>query len=380
MQTKLISVIVGQLILSGVVAAQRSDDSTIARYLRERSQTPVEYVISKAATHRITVIGEGHWLKQDVNLVEALIPQLQKADIDLASELFPASEQTVIDNLITTSSWNEQTANAVMRSASWPYREYRDLLRAAWSVNQNAQRKIKIVALGPPEDWRNSLLPRGITYESFMADLVNKHVSETRRRVVVYCGMHHAFTRYYQAELDNAGNARAYMDRMGNILSRRFGQQVFLIALHKPVWCGNPAAPSYSYCLPFTGRLDCEASKVGRSIGFDVIGSPLADLRFPSDDYYSYGHSDLRFVDYTDGYIWSGPIESFQSVAIIPLNEYATDSIAMKQVTQSNPFNDEKAVSAERLAEIWAQQTETIRDLLANRKWKHLVDWKRRCP
>ena len=77
------------------------------------------------------------------------------------------------------------------------------------------------LALSPPLDWRKVLLPRGQTYESFMADLVSKHLKEARRNLLVYCGMHHAFTRYYQAELDKDAKARAYMDRMGNILSRR---------------------------------------------------------------------------------------------------------------------------------------------------------------
>jgi hypothetical protein len=265
----------------------------------------------------------------------------------------------------------------VMRAASWPYQEYRYLLRAAWSANQGVQRGIKILALGPPPDWRNVLLPRGITYDAFMADLVTRHVGETRRRVVVYCGMHHAFTRYYQAELNNAGRASGYMDRLGNILSRRFGEQVFLIALHKPIWCGNPAQPSY--CLPFGGRIDCEAARIGRPIGFDVVGSPLADMRFEPGDYYVYGHPALRFVDYADGYIWSGPIESFRPVTIIPLREYAPDGAAMGQVSHSNPFNDEVDVSVKRLQEIWAQQTEAIRDIIANRKWKHLAGWQSRC-
>lgn len=365
------------LILTYVGTAYSQTDSTVATYLLKQSQKPVEYVLTKATSHRITIIGEGHWLQQDVNLVAALIPLLNKADMDLATEMFPASEQSRIDELITAAKWNGQAANAVMRAASWPYQEYRDLLRVAWSANQGAARRIKILALGPPEDWRRVLLPRGETYESFMADLITKHIKDSSRRLVVYCGMHHAFTRYYQAELSNDGKARAYMDRMGNILSRRFGEQVFLIALHKPIWCGSPAQPAY--CLPFGGRVDCEAAKVGRPRGFDVVGSPLAELPFEPVDYYAYGHTALRFVDYTDGYVWSGPLESFRPVTIIPINEYAPDASSMEQVAHSNPFNNEADVSVKRLQEIWVQETAANRDLLSVRKWKHLVGWQSRC-
>jgi hypothetical protein len=365
------------LILTYVGTAYSQTDSTVATYLLKQSQKPVEYVLTKATSHRITIIGEGHWLQQDVNLVAALIPLLNKADMDLATEMFPASEQSRIDELITAAKWNDQSANAVMRAASWPYQEYRDLLHAAWSANQSAPRRIKILALGPPEDWRKVLLPRGETYETFMADLITQHIKDSSRRLVVYCGMHHAFTRYYQAELNNDGKARAYMDRMGNILSRRFGEQVFLIALHKPTWCGNHKQPSY--CLPFAGRIDCEAAKVGHPIGFDIVGSPLAALPFEPGDYYAYGHTALRFVDYSDGYVWSGPLESFRPVTIIPLSEYARDASSMEQVAHSNPFNNEADVSVKRLQEIWTQETAANRDLLSVRKWKHLVGWQSRC-
>nr|ART41054.1 L365 [uncultured bacterium] len=371
-------VIAALLVLRCFSTPHAQNDSPITAYLREHAETPVNYVMSKATSHRVTIIGEGHWLKQDVTLVAALIPLLQKADLDLAAEFFPAAEQARIDALITAAKWNEQEANAIMRAAAWPYQEYRDLLRTAWSANQGAKRTIKILALSPPLDWRKVLLPRGETYESFMADLVSKHLKEARRNLVVYCGMHHAFTRYYQAELDKDARARAYMDRMGNILSRRLGEQVFLITLHKPTWCGN--LEPRSYCLPFGGRIDCEATEVGRPLGFDVVGSPWAEMRFDRADYYAYGHVALRFVDYTDGYIWSGPLESFRPVTIIPLSEYAPDGQTREQLTHENPFNDEVNVTAKRLEEIWAQQTAANQDLLSRRNWKNLVGWQARCP
>jgi len=371
-------ILLAALVIAASVAATRTQTGPdIASYLGERAQSPVEYVLSRAASHRVTIIGEAHWLKQDPDLVAALVPHLQKAAIDLASELFPASEQSQIDAVISAPEWNEREATAVLRAADWPYREYRDILRAAWSANRKAERRISVVALGPPRDWRESLLPRGLTYDSFMADLIAKHIDGTRRPIVVYCGMHHAFTRYYQAELDLAGRAMGYMDRMGNILSRRFGDKVFLIALHKPIWCGDPEKPTY--CLPFGGRLDCAAAKAGRPIGFDVVDSPLAALAFEPGDYYGFGHPGLRFVDYTDGYVWTGPLESFRLATIIPLAEYAPDPAALAQVAHSNPFTDDTDVSPSKLAEIWARQIADNADVLAKRGWKHLAAWRSYC-
>jgi hypothetical protein len=372
------AVLVAVLALAVLAGAARGQtEAEIAADLAERGQAPLDYVLARAAAHRITLIGEAHWLKQDAELVVTLVPRLQGAAVDLALEIFPASEQDRIDRLLRAPEWSEREATAVLRAADWPYREYRDILRAAWSANRGAERPIAVLALGPARDWRESLLPRGLTYDSFMADLVAKHIGASGRPIVVYCGLHHAFTRYYQAELDLKGRAMAYMDRMGNILSRRFGEKVFLIALHKPIWCGDPEKPTY--CLPFGGRLDCAAAKAGRPVGFDVAGSPLAGLGFEPGDYYGLGHPGLRFVDYTDGYVWTGPLESFRQVTIIPLAEYAPDPAALARVAKANPFTDDRDVTPAKLAEIWAREIEENGDILGKRGWKHLSAWRSRC-
>lgn len=351
-------------------AAHADVSATMTDYLQQQSQSPADYVLSKARSHKVTIIGEAHWLKQDVSFVAALIPALHDNEVDLAVEVFPASQQGDIDQLIASPKWSSAAANAVMRAANWPYHEYRDLLRAAWLANRNSNKRINILALGPPNDWRTSLLPEGDTYDSFMADRVVQHLAKTGRSIVVYTGMHHAFTRYYQAELSLAGTATAYMDRMGNILFRRFGEQVFLIALHRPVWCGSPAEPSY--CLPFAGRIDCAASKIGRPVGFDVVDSPLSELPFERTDYYTYGHKALRFVDYTDGYVWLGGVDSFRPVRVIELEEFAPDATSLHELMKTNPFTDEENITRDRLRDIWMEQAETQQEFLARRKWMHL--------
>jgi hypothetical protein len=361
-------VLVMHLLIGSVAQADTIAD--ITDYLQQQSQSPADYVLSKASSHRVTIIGEAHWLEQDVSFVAALIPALHDAGLDLAAEVFPATQQAEIDNLITSPKWSDVRATAIMRSANWPYHEYRDLLRTAWLVNRSSGKRINILALGPPADWRTSLLPEGHTYDSFMADKVIHHLANTGRSVVVYTGMHHAFTRYYQAELSLTGKATTYMDRMGNILFRRFGEQVFLVALHRPIWCGSPAEPAY--CLPFAGRIDCAASKIGRHVGFDVVNSPLSELPFESTDYYAFGHNALRFVDYTDGYVWLGGVDSFRPVRIIALEEFAPDSASLHEVMKTNPFTDEEDVTEGRLREIWAEQDERQQEFLARRKWMHL--------
>ena len=355
---------------------QRAQDP-IREYLRTRAATPSVYVLSKLTEHRVVIVGEAHWIRHDALLVAGLVPALQAQGVDLAAEFFPASEQAAIDALLAGATWDARAANAVMRAGGWPYREYRDILEAAWSANRRGGTPIRVIALNPGEDWRATLQPRGLTYDSFMAEIVASHIAGTKRRILVYCGIHHAFTRYYQAELDLRGRAMSYMDRTGNILWRRLGAQVFLIALHKPWWCGSPEQPSY--CLPFDGVVDCAAAAVGKPMGFDVIGSPLAGLAFGPADYYAYGHPHARFADFTDGYVWPGPLESFALTRLIPLSEYAPGEAERAQVAHQNPFTDDKDVSMTRLEEIWRQEAAASANVLAKRGWSSLATWRAGC-
>jgi hypothetical protein len=349
----------------------------LAEHLRMHGRPPVDYVLATAKAHRVTILGEAHWIKQDTDLVAAIVPGLKAAGIDLAAETFPESEQPRIDALVTAQAWDETSANVVMRAGEWPYVEYRNILRAAWEANRAGDSPIRILALGPPSNWREALGPRGTTYDSFMADRVAAHITNTRRPVVVYAGVHHAFTRYYQAELSLAGKATGFMDRMGNILSRRFGEEVFLIALHKPIWCGDPEKPRY--CLPFAGRVDCAAAVSGKPVGFDIVGTPFDALPFEPGDYYRRGHPGLRFGDYADGYIWTAPLEAIRLVGVIPLDEYAPDAAARAQVAHANPFTDDKDVSEARLREVWAAESAKRADVLAARGWSHLAGWTAGC-
>lgn len=194
-------------------------------------------------------------------------------------------------------------------------------------------------------------------------------------RVVFYAGLHHAFTHYYQPELNLNGTVRSFIDRSGNILRRRLGTRVFLITLHRPFWCGSEP---WDYCLPVDGRIDCAAAVHNQPVGFDVAGSPIESASLGTQSYYSHGYPSLRLVDFTDGWVWFKPIEDYQLVSLIPLDEYAPDPAAVDEVLAHNPFSDE-AVTVERLRELWAEETLSLRDPLKRRRWQGLQGWRDLC-
>jgi hypothetical protein len=333
---------------------------------------PTDYVLARLAHRPVVILGEGHWIRHDAELVAELTPELARRRITLAMETLRASDQAAIDRLLAAPEWDERSALALQRTAAWPYREYLEILRAAWSAGRAAGEPLRIVALGPDGDWRE----RGLDYDAFMAERVLAEV-EAKRRVLVYCGIHHAFTRYHQPELDLAGFARSFMDRMGNILRRRLGERVFLITLHRPIWCGREP---WSYCLPLDGAIDCLAAPAGRALGFDVAGTELGARRIDPAVYYARGYATLRLDEMTDGYIWFEPIEAYRDVTVIPLEEIAPDAAALAEVVANNPFSDEPAASRERLEQLWREEIARRADPLTHRRWRQLSSWRARCP
>lgn len=332
---------------------------------------PVDYVLARLERHPIVILGEAHWIRHDVELVIELVPKLAERRIVLALETLPAEEQEAIDRLLGAPEWDGAGALRVQRAAAWPYRQYLDILRAAWRVNRDTPGTAHVLALGPPADWR----ARGIDYDEFLAGRVAE-VARAKQRVLVFCGLHHAFTRYHQPELDLGGRATAFMDRMGNLLRRAFGERVFLITLHRPFWCGREP---WSYCLPLDGAIDCVAARLGRPVGFDVAASPFAGLEVDPGVYYAHGYRRLRLDELTDGYLWLAPLESYRDVELIALDELAPDEAALAEVGRRNPFSNQPDLPRAALEELWRQEAARRADPLTSRRWAHLLDWRERC-
>ena len=134
---------------------------------------PANYIIEKTKQYPIVLPGEAHWIRHDAMLVSEIVPRLAEHRIVLGIETLRAGEQAVVDRLLSEPEWDEAAAMRLMRSAAWPYPEYLDILREAWKANRATAGSMRVVALGPDPDWRETLLrAKGVSYEAFMADLV----------------------------------------------------------------------------------------------------------------------------------------------------------------------------------------------------------------
>jgi len=337
---------------------------SLQEYLKTAGRPPVEYVLAKVAVYPIVILGENHWQRRDEELIVSLMPELQRRKVAYASELLDGESQASIDALLAAPAWNQVLANRIMHASNWPYVQYRDILYGAWKANRERaadSEPIVVIALGPPPDFRE----KHIDYESYMADRVMKYAPSAARHILIHCGMHHAFTRYQQIELGRmeSGRATELMDRAGNILWRRYAQNTFLVALHKADGCGGTREPFSKLCAPLNGIIDCAAERNGgQAVAFDILGSPLAETKFPPESFYAIAHPLLRTIDYADGYIWQEPVDRMTLVDLIPLGEYEPDSTA----------------DDARLAR-WKQRAEDLENPAKRTSWATLPDWRKAC-
>lgn len=343
------------------VSAVTSSADSLEQYLRTNGKPPGAYIQSKLDDHRIVILGEAHWHRDDAELVKSLLPDLRRRGVVLAAEVFAAAKQAEIDKLVLAPAWDVELANDVLRSSYWPYVQYRDILEAAWRTNREESKAppLRVIALGPPYDFRE----KKIRYDEFMVERLLEAMPSKETRALAYVGMHHAFTRYLQIDRREGGRPSQFMDRFGNILWRRFAAGIFLVALHKPDWCGPAGEWTSLLCAPFGGEIDCAGLAVGKPVAFDVLASPIAEAKFPAASFYADGHALLRFIDYADGYIWTGPIDEVRLVDLIPLAEWSPENAADE---------GERAKWEKRAADL-ANPYEL------RPSWKNLAGWRSAC-
>ena len=296
-------------------------------YLKANWKSPEDYVIEKFARYDIVFIGEFHRIKHDVELIQNLIPRLYAAGIyDLGIEFLPYEEQARINRLINSEKYDEDLARSLMFQFDpcWGYVEYMDILKKAWQLNNSLskdQPRFRIVGLNYIPDW--SVLQEKMTvnlWEKFwhkgdpdqhMAEVILKEFVAQKKKALIYSGMHHAFTKYYQPVYDFEKKVliRLHKGRMGNIIAEKIPDKVFTIFLHSP-WMAKTSFTELIY--PVGGVIDLVMAEFeDKRVGFDVKGSPFGELEDP-ETYYSIGYDRFTLSVFCDGYIFQKHFKDYQ--------------------------------------------------------------------
>lgn len=294
---------------------KNSIDASYA-YLKRHGQCPKEYIISTFDRYNYVFLGEPHWVKQDVDFVASLIPALYKTDVrNLALEFYEYQNQAVVDSVLTAREWNEALLYQSISSGYgvlMGYSEYLNIFKKVWEFNQTLeldQPKFRLIMLGGTFDpCKNGIeMFGGQDPDVFMAEVFEKEIISKQEKGLVYCGMHHAFTKYQQPIYDfEEGKLEGLSDtRFGSVIHQKYPEKTFTIALHHP-WISNEGFDKLTV-RPVNGMIDVVIARLGNSpVGFDAKGTIMGQLR-ADDTYYAFGYEDFKLEDFCDGYIFLAP-------------------------------------------------------------------------
>ncbi len=368
------------LVLLGCSGPERKIDPQVleglAAYIEHNHQAPEEYVLGKFADHDVIFLGEVHRIKHDVEFVRDLIPILQSHGIHrLGTEFARREDQYLIDSLLAAPAYDEALAGQItfQQSVFWGYEEYLDIFRAAWEVNNSIEdgvERFRILGLNNSPEWwhiqsqedrESPEMLKKVWHgegENLWARVILDSAVAKGAKILIHCGIHHAFTEYKQPVYMNGKFVRFDDSRAGNHVFREIGKRAITIFLH----AGWYAAEGYagSKVRPADGIIDAAMKVLGPAyvpVGFDTGGTPFADL--PGEtSVYRHGYENFTLSTFCDGYIYHKPFSEYEGVTPIPdfVNE---TNIEYARRQASNPrFRD---ASAKRFNKSIAKNAGTLR-------------------
>jgi hypothetical protein len=306
---------------------------TLTTWLSEHGKGPRDYVTGLFATRDVVLLGEVHYVRQNVILIHSLVRPLYQAGVrTLAIEFARREDQGRIDSLLAAREWHEDLARAIVFDwcVDWGYQEYVDIFRAAWELNRELPLDappFRVLGINDSPDWSLLRSPADRDNATIMAKVwrggSERLWAETvldaaaaGQKVLVYCGIHHAFTAYQQPVLVGGRFVRFDDTRMGNYVSRSLGERAATVFLHAP-WPG-PRGYDDGYVHPAEGHIDALMLWLRRpyTVGFDLGDSPFGRLQI-RNTIYAAGYSDFRLGQFCDGWIYSNPISEYTGVTPI---------------------------------------------------------------
>ncbi len=320
----------------------------LSSHLDTYYQTPEEYIISKFTNYDIVFLGEAHYIKQNVELIHRIIPELYENGIyNLGIEFANREDQDLIDSVIYAENYYDELSKIIMaENRTWGYREYLDIIKTVWELNSqlpNSARKFRLIGLNGSVDWshvkteedlnnpdiRKKVWGKGLDYA--MAETIIDELIEKNEKGLIFAGSNHTFTKYFQPKRYIAGNPPKEIielnkERMGNLVYNTIGDKAFTIYLHG-LW-PNAKGWNEQYVYPVDGVIDALMKTQKYPVGFDVINSPFEYLKGDSS-YFKYGYDDFTLSDFCDGYIFLVPFPKMKNVQWIKncINEHNISKI-----------------------------------------------------
>jgi len=294
-------------------------------YLKQHPKSPKDYLVSKFKNFPLVLLGEDHAVKENLDFVKSLIPELYQAGVyNLCMEFGSFEKQKELDELLNAEIFDARKAKDLFfyYNVGWAYKEYFDIYKAVWEFNKTLKadvKKFRIVNLSYQYRWENfkggARTPENMkavfnlgTPDQFRTEIIKKEIIEKNEKALIYMGHVHVFTKYRMPILKvNNDDFCDYDEGMvGNRLYKLMPGKIFNIMLHTPMFSKTQYNPAY--VSPANGELENALQKLNYpQIGFDLINTPVGKLK--DNSFFSFCHFDFKMEDFFDGYIFLKPFK-----------------------------------------------------------------------
>lgn len=301
----------------------------------------------------IVFLGESHRIKKQVEFISSMIPILQKQGIHiLFTEFANYSDTKLTDSLLSSENYNEELAQQIIHNSSWDwaYKEYADIYKAAWKVNHNrfkGEKLFRIIGLQP--DINYSVMQKSDDWEiaekiqlfwnnkdNSWLNIIEKEAILKKSKAVVYCGLHHSFTKFHHPIVIDGKFVRFEQDREGTQFYNKYPTKTATIILYnhhpqKPYLFTNGVKPFNGLVDSIIGLLPANSRKFGFFTNQSALGYTTDTM-----SYYSMGCEKLVMKNFCDAFVVLGSVCDYETVTLI--KNFINDKNLKKTIIQSFPY------------------------------------------
>lgn len=318
---------------------------------------PFRFVADKFDDHSIVFIGENHKRKQDLGFFNQLIPYLyQTKKINVIGWEFGAQEyQKDADSVVTAKEFDRKKAISIMRRSIyyWSYEEYLEVFKTIWNVNLGIPRtedKIRFLQLNEPhvpkifysKDINVRSQVKNI--DNVLAGIVEREVIQKNKRILIYCGLHHSFTKF---KLPKAFFIKDD-SRAGQTLYAKYPNKIFQIDLVGPFrerWFAYKESrhQNAKMVYPFEAVFNQIFDTIKRPFALNSENPAFANLKDYNSCYALDKWRGVKLKDFCDGCIMLQSFDKIEPVHLI--TDWVTTSEELNEVRSILPEEDAKKIN-----------------------------------
>ena len=336
------------MLLTVTFAVAQTDERTKKQkdylsFIQGQTISPFDYLSQKIKQYNVVSLGEDHWIKDHMLFLADYLDYVANDTtfhIDaLAWESGNSIDQKKADTLMMSKTFREDLALQILRDApetyGWPYKEALEDIKALWRYNRAQDKFTRLLLLDPPymlQLFDGDKYEYTLSRDQSTANKIAGYVG-SNRKVLYYAGSSHTMRQFHSSYNSKSGmyNVQA---TAGKILSVLYPNRVFTIKLWGGLMGSNgyiPSADDFRWERSSDGLAD-EAFRCNgnRPVGFDITGSPFADILVSDFFHFQYSErmlcknngsphrADESLGDRIDGIIFFRPVNEFSIPHIEP--------------------------------------------------------------